>query len=57
MNLERNSAVKAREEMKTLMDKMREDRDVMKANLKKTIDENEKLIKKLGDYERKNDKL
>ena len=39
------------------MEKMREDMSVLKASLKRTQDENEKLIKKLGEHERKIDKL
>jgi len=39
------------------MEKLRLDFNVLKADLKRTSDENEKYIKKLGEYERKNDKL
>ena len=39
------------------MEKLRQDFLVLKADLKWTSDENEKLVKKLGEYEWKNDKL
>ena len=39
------------------MEKLRQDFLVLKADLKRTSDENERLIKKIGEYERKNDKL
>lgn len=43
--------------MLSKMEKLRADFLVLKADLKRTSDENEKLIKKIGEYERKNDKL